>query len=38
MVISDVERGSIVSVDNPLDFHDEIRSVLPFDLKFLING
>ena len=34
----DVEGGSIVLADNPLDFHDEIRPAAPFSLKYLING
>ena len=38
ILISDVEGGSIVSADNPLDFHDEIQPVLAFNLKCAING
>ena len=38
ILIFDVEGGSIVSADNPLDFHDEIRPVLRFNIKHLING
>ena len=36
--IFDVERGSIVSEDNPSDFYDEIVAVLTFNLKYLNNG
>ena len=38
ILISDVEGGSIVSADNPLDFDDEIWPVLAFNLKCLNNG
>ena len=38
-LLSDVVRGLIrQSSDNPLDFHDEIRSVLPIFLKYLYIG
>ena len=34
-----VERDSIVSADNPLDFHDKITvPFLTFNLKYLNNG
>ena len=33
-----VEGDSIVSADNPLDFHDERVAVLTFNLKYLNNG
>ena len=36
--IFDVEGSSIVSEDNPLDFHDEIVAALTFHLKYLNNG
>ena len=37
--IIDVEGGSIVSADNPLDFHDEITvPFLTFNLKYQNNG
>ena len=36
--IFDVEGASIVSADNPLDFHDEIVAFLTFNLNYLNNG
>ena len=35
---SDVDGGSITSLDNSLDFHSEILSVLPILLKYLYIG
>ena len=35
--IFDGEGGSIVSADNPLDFHDKIVAFLTVNLKYLNN-
>ena len=37
-LLEDVLRGLMTSLDNPLDFHSKIFSVLPIFLKYLSIG